>query len=417
MSFITIQCRLVANEEIRRQIWHLMADKNTPLVNELLKQVSQDDNFESWQLKGTIPEQAVRQLCVPLKTEPQFAGQPGRFYTSASLMVAYTYQSWLAVQQKYHRRLEGKQRWLNIVKSDDELVKVSGHPISVIKDRAQEILTKLETQLSGKQNQSKKKRKKGGSKTDKSLIGSLFQLYEVANDELSKCAIAHLLKNGCQVCEQEEDPEAFALRIQRKQEEIEQLEARLASRLPKGRDLTGEEFIEALSIATGKVPDDEIEQMLWQAKLLTKPATLPYPIIFGSQTDLRWSVNPKGRICVAFNGLEKVIPALKQNPLQIYCHQRQLPFFQRFLEDWQTYQANQDTYPCGLFLLKAGMLGWQEGEGKGEPWQVNFLTLHCSLETRLLTAEGTEQLRQEGIRRLGKQLADAKSPEELTQHQ
>lgn len=418
MSFITIQCRLVASEEIRRQLWHLMVDKNTPLVNELLKCVSQDDEFEAWQRKGTVPDKSVRSLCEPLKTHPLFEGQPGRFYTSASLMVTYTYTSWLALQHKLRQRLDGKQRWLNVVKSDTELVQISGCNLQMIQNKANEILAQLNEQASGEQNQPKQKRKKKQNlEANGNLVGALFQAYENTDDVLSRCAIAYLIKNGCQVREQEENPEAFAHRIHRKQKEIERLETQLVSRLPKGRDLTGEEFLEALSTATGRVPSDEIEQMLWQAKLLTKPAALPYPIIFGSQTDLRWSTNEKGRICVAFNGLDKAIPELKQHPMQIYCDQRQLPLFQRFLEDWQTYRTNKDTYPSGLFLFKTGMLGWQEGKEKGEPWQTNYLTLHCSLDTRLLTTERTERLRQERISCLSKQLADAKAPEELTEHQ
>ncbi|PSB22409.1 hypothetical protein C7B76_04210 [filamentous cyanobacterium CCP2] len=57
-------------------------------------------------------------------------------------------------------------------------------------------------------------------------------------------------QHGGQVGEQEEDPEAFAQMIHRKQKEIERLEAQLVSRLPKGRDLTGEEFLETLATAT-----------------------------------------------------------------------------------------------------------------------------------------------------------------------
>ncbi|HEY9699016.1 MAG TPA: type V CRISPR-associated protein Cas12k [Trichocoleus sp.] len=418
MSFITIQCRLVASEKIRRQLWDLMADRNTPLVNELLKRVSQHRDFETWQRIGTVPDKPVRELCEPFKTQPEFEGQPGRFYTSASLMVTYTYKSWLALQRKRRQRLDGKQRWLNTVKSDAELVQISGCNIQAIRDRAREILEQLNAQIATEQNPPKQKRKKKQkSEANGNLMKLLFQAYDATEDVLNRCAIAHLLKNECQVCEQEEDSDAFVQRIQRKQKEIERLEAQLVSRLPKGRDLTGEEFLETLSIATGKVPDDEIEQMLWQAKLLAKPATLPYPIIFGSQTDLRWSTNNKGRICVAFNGLDKAIPDLKQNPLQVYCDQRQLPFFQRFLADWQTYQANKNTYPTGLFLFKTGMLGWQGNQKEREPWQANHLTLHCTIDTCLLTAEGTERLRQEGINRLSNQLADTKASEELTKDQ
>ena len=34
MSLKTIQCRLVAKESTRQQLWELMAHKNTPLINE-----------------------------------------------------------------------------------------------------------------------------------------------------------------------------------------------------------------------------------------------------------------------------------------------------------------------------------------------------------------------------------------------
>ncbi|MBD2342514.1 hypothetical protein H6G64_37095 [Calothrix sp. FACHB-156] len=52
MSQITIQCRLVASESTRQQLWKLMAEKNTPLINELLTQVAQQPEFESWWQKG-----------------------------------------------------------------------------------------------------------------------------------------------------------------------------------------------------------------------------------------------------------------------------------------------------------------------------------------------------------------------------
>ena len=77
MSIITIHCRLQASELIRRHLWHLMVDLNTPLVNDLLKQVSQHSDFEIWQRRGTIPESVVKGLCEPLKEV--YPDQPGRF--------------------------------------------------------------------------------------------------------------------------------------------------------------------------------------------------------------------------------------------------------------------------------------------------------------------------------------------------
>ncbi|MBW4642259.1 MAG: hypothetical protein KME23_04455 [Goleter apudmare HA4340-LM2] len=83
MSQITIQCRLVASESSRHQLWNFMAELNTPLINELLRQVNQHPEFETWRQKGKHPTSIVKKLCQPLKTDPRYSGQPSRFYASA----------------------------------------------------------------------------------------------------------------------------------------------------------------------------------------------------------------------------------------------------------------------------------------------------------------------------------------------
>lgn len=110
MSQITIQCRLVASESSRHQLWKLMAELNTPLINELLHQVNQHLEFESWRQKGKHPTRVVKELCEPLKTDPRFIGQPGRFYTSAIATVNYIYKSWFALMKRSQFQLEGKNR-------------------------------------------------------------------------------------------------------------------------------------------------------------------------------------------------------------------------------------------------------------------------------------------------------------------
>jgi hypothetical protein len=72
MSQITIQCRLVASASTRQKLWKLMAELNTPLINELLMQMRQHPDFETWQQKGRISAVIVKQLCEPLKTDPRF---------------------------------------------------------------------------------------------------------------------------------------------------------------------------------------------------------------------------------------------------------------------------------------------------------------------------------------------------------
>mgnify|MGYP006279750747 CR=1 len=56
MSQKTIRCRLVASEETRQAIWQLMAERNTPLVNEVLCQLPKDPEFPKWQQRGKLNE-------------------------------------------------------------------------------------------------------------------------------------------------------------------------------------------------------------------------------------------------------------------------------------------------------------------------------------------------------------------------
>jgi hypothetical protein len=74
-----------------------MAQKNTPLINELLEQVGQHPDFPTRRQNGKLPAGIVKQLGESLKTDPRYAGQPSRFYMSAIALVNYIYKSWLAL--------------------------------------------------------------------------------------------------------------------------------------------------------------------------------------------------------------------------------------------------------------------------------------------------------------------------------
>ncbi|MBD1997945.1 hypothetical protein H6G00_15140 [Leptolyngbya sp. FACHB-541] len=115
MSTKTIQCRLVATEETRRTLWQLMAEKHTPLINELLKHIAQDSDFEEWCHTGKISSETVSKACKQLKQDPRFAGQPGRFYTSANTTVYRIFKSWLALQTRLRNQIAGQTRWLAIL--------------------------------------------------------------------------------------------------------------------------------------------------------------------------------------------------------------------------------------------------------------------------------------------------------------
>jgi len=416
MSIITIQCRLVASESTRRQLWELMAEKNTPLINELLEQIGHHPDFETWREKGKLPDGVVKQLAKPLKTDPRFIGQPGRFYTSAIALVKYIYKSWFAVMMQLQYQLKGKIRWLEMLKSDEELVETSGVTLENLRIKAAEILAQCTPQpdsVESQQKKSKKGKKAKKSKTSDSqpsLSTILFDTYNSTEDIISKSAIVYLLKNGCNLTDKDEDPKEFAKRRRETEIQIQRITEQLSARIPKGRNLTNAKWLEILAIATENAPENETEAKSWQNKLLRKSATVPFPVSYETNEDLTWLKNTKGRLCVYFNGLSEHI-------FQIYCDSQQLHWFKRFLVDQEVKSNSEDQHSASLFTLRSGRIAWQEGEGKGEPWNINHLTLYCSVDTRLWTAEGTQQVRKEKEAEIIEFLNKNKDKSDLTKNQ
>ncbi|MEH2413309.1 type V CRISPR-associated protein Cas12k [Nostoc sp.] len=241
MSQITIQCRLIASESTRQKLWKLMAELNTPLINELLQQLSKHPDFEKWRKNGKLPSTVVNQLCQPLKTDPSFTGQPSRLYLSAIHVVDYIYKSWLAIQKRLQQQLDGKIRWLEMLNSDTELVEISGCSLEAIRTKATEILAMATPESDSnapltKRGKAKKSKKSSASNPDRSLSHKLFDAYQETDDILSRSALSYLLKNGCKLNDKEEDPEKFAKRRRKLEIQIQRLIDKLTSRIPKGRD-------------------------------------------------------------------------------------------------------------------------------------------------------------------------------------
>ncbi|WP_448267990.1 type V CRISPR-associated protein Cas12k [Nostoc sp. DSM 114159] len=415
MSQITIQCRLIASESTRQKLWELMAELNTPLINEVLQQLSKHPDFEKWRKNGKLPSTVVNQLCQPLKTDPSFTGQPSRLYLSAIHVVDYIYKSWLAIQKRLQQQLDGKIRWLEMLNSDAELVEISGCSLEAIRTKAAEILAVATPESDSnapltKRGKTKKSKKSSASNPDRSLSHKLFDAYQETDDILSRSAISYLLKNGCKLNDKEEDLEKFAKRRRKVEIQIQRLTDKLTSRIPKGRDLTNAKWLETLFTATTTFPEDNAEAKRWQDILLTRSSSLPFPLIFETNEDLVWSKNEKGRLCVHFNGLSDLT-------FEVYCDRRQLHWLKRFLEDQQTKRKSKNQHSSGLFTLRNGRLAWQEGEGKGEPWQINRLTLYCCVDNRLWSAEGTEQVRQEKGEEITKFITKMKKKSDLGETQ
>jgi hypothetical protein len=387
MTIITVQCQLKATEDSLRHVWSLMVEKNTLLVNELLKQINTHSDLDNWLQEGNIKAEVIEGLCENLRAESRFQDMPGRFANAAENLVKYIYKSWFALQKKRRRTLQGKQRWFSVLRSDLELEQESGLSLEKLRTEAMKTLAKEKAKL-----ECSREAEPDQSTADNSaaLWENLFTAYDKSKSPRRRCAIAYLLKNSCQVSE-EEDPQAYQLRRRKKETEIERLKEQLKSRLPKGRNLSDQEWLEALEQAQGLILDDNGLREV-QANLTRQSSSVPFSISYETNTDLRWSRSEQGRICISFNG-----KGISEHPFEVFCGQRQLHWFERFVEDYKIFKQNEEQVPGGLLTLRSARLVWQEGKGKGEPWQVHRLLLHCSVETRLWTAEGTEEVRAEKI--------------------
>lgn len=228
---------------------------------------------------------------------------------------------------------------------------------------------------------------------------------------IQQCAIVYLLKNKLEFPKQPEDPEKYRQYRRKKEIQVEQLEKQLKARLPKGRNLTQDEYSEALEQAESLITQNGEMEML-QAHLLRSEQSLPFPVSYNTSTGIYWSKNDLGRICVRFNGLAK-------HTFEVFCHNRQLHWFQRFYEDFELYGKHKEQMPAGLITLRSAKLVWKQGESKDseKPWLTNNLSLHCSVDTELWTEEGTEKVRQQKIIKTKQKIDKWLAAESLSKNQ
>ncbi|NJL23148.1 MAG: hypothetical protein HC895_23690 [Leptolyngbyaceae cyanobacterium SM1_3_5] len=146
-------------------------------------------------------------------------------------------------------------------------------------------------------------------------------------------------------------------KVNTKKKRVERLEVQLAGCMPRGRDLTGAKFVEALETASQQIPRDNDEFRAWQANLLRRPKNAPYPILFQSSDDLNWCLlkrkdsstaqETKDRIYVHFKGMAG------EQVFEICCDRRQPPHFQQFLKDWETYSSDpKNTRPAHFYFVQ-----------------------------------------------------------------
>jgi len=171
-------------------------------------------------------------------------------------------------------------------------------------------------------------------------------------------------------------------------------------------------FLETLETAIQEIPQSDAQIHEWGTQLAREANPLPYAIRFVSNLDLRWSYEqktvgkakkPKKQICVDFNGL-------KRHTFRVMCDVRHLGHFRRFVQDWEAYKAPNSQYSASLFLLRSACLKWAPTQNShrqktGQPWNDNDLYLHCQIDLRALTQQGTEEIRQGKLKKI--KVADA----------
>lgn len=488
----TVRSLLCATEETREYLWYLFLSY-TLLINQLLDKLPKEEEFTTWRARGQIPRKNLVATCSEiLKEETFLEGLPAHFHTSAVLSVSYTFASLFATQNRLRAKCEGKQRWLGVAEQDLELAKTTDFSPEAIREAAAQILEQAEVE---RQREQEERKEADSNSRPRPIMNLLFNLLDNTQDPLRYRAIAHLLRNGCKVDLEEEDPEKLTLRLSKKRIQIERFQERLNSQSPIGRDPLGErteQFIEqAIELADTVAEFEAWEQSLSErtANLSTQLNSLPYPLLFDSADDLCWSweketasksrsfdtqaatqsfstkrklkqtrvrkrkKQTRPRVCVSFKG-----KGLSHLRFRLYCDRRQLPIFRQFVQESEANQARkkEDKFSLALFPLRSANLLWVEDSQQFHknnyrklknlwlkwfceistqavaeeirnqwfqslvylclsyklPWQTHRLCLHVTIDPRLLTAEGTEAVRQEKITLMGKFLKGLKEADE-----
>ncbi|MBT9315120.1 type V CRISPR-associated protein Cas12k [Leptothoe spongobia] len=405
-DYFTIRCALTASQETRRHLWTLM-QPYTLLVNDLLELIPQQPEFSQWRQQGYIPNsKAIKPLHDALKHQPAYAHLPGRFHDSAKRLTSEIYASWLASHRKRLAQIIGKQRWIQAVETELELAKVHLVSLDDIRQNAQNALSKARKKLS------QQKPKDDSIHLERELLGILLEMHEATKSPLRKRAINHLLVNKLEVPAQEINLRTLQELLEAKKIEVQRLEVQIQSQLPKGRDPTGQRHLQML-LDTVMLPEETnpdevdeatVEEQLTQQQQMPLWNELPYPVSYSGSGEFYWKQN-SDKISVSFKGLSNY-------EFVVNCDRRQLPIFKQFVADYQTNRSRsqEEQFSGALFTLRSVQLLWlpdkrlkhrnklNRKKGKPEytdPWDTHRLYLHCSIDRRALTAEGTEQIQHE----------------------
>ncbi len=414
-----------SSEAVRQNLWQLFLTSSA-LIDELLDRLSQHPNVQTWQQQGKLPDNELKACWLELRASPLYDEKlPGIFFYSVQSMAKTIYASWLALHHQKQRRLNGLNRLTEIVYSDETLLEMCDLTFAQLQVNAASMLSEIDKEIVN-------------SEKSLSRINLLFRKYTElpVEDTISRSAISYLIKHGCKIESKIEPTPKFDRWFKTKLKQAQRLEDQLAGHFPRGRDLNGTAFLNVLETATKNNPQDDRELMLWQSQILRDPSSLPHPIEFNSNTDLRWlkfyrkqyqrkgtasgesidSIELTERLFVEFSGLTQG----SNYVFEVYCDRRQLAIFQQFFEDDRLLRnsSSEEKYSSSLSTLRSAHLLWDRQESQNryrhhtlptktatEPWNTNQLYLHCSIETKSLTAEGMREIQQQKTQKVNNILA------------
>jgi hypothetical protein len=439
MSEKTLRFRLDAigrtpkdREEVRRYFWELMADQQTPLINQLYLKVAQHPQFSVWQSEGVADDDEVKRLWRSFEQDPQFQTMPERAFVSGRLNVENTYKSWLALQVDRQEAVDKLLHSVEVLKSDVELVTISNCPLDELRCKATEILSQVNAQVVSNGKKKTKKAMEGG------IYKILYDKHRKTDDLVEQCAIAYLIKNRFKIKgdETEEDLKKLSERIHSKKKEIEILQKQLKSCLPKGRLWVNKDILEEVQLIG--VVEDETKWNSIESALLKQQKFMPHPILFHSSDDLIWSESKKfvsedsqpedfkskrsERVCVCFKSFDE------KYAFEVSGGHRDFHILQQALKERTIYESDTDANTSKLFVVRSATFIWEEYKknenrivrrrkaankrakrdgqpvAKGAesisapehynpefPWNRYQLFLHCTVKTQFLTQEGTER--------------------------
>jgi hypothetical protein len=136
-----------SSEDVRQHLWQLFLISSA-LIDELLDRLSQHKDFQIWQQQGNLPDDVLKTCWQELKSSPSYDEKlPSRFFSSIQSTVKIIYASWLSVHRQKQRRLEGLNRLIKIVYSDEDLLDMCQCQFDRLQENAELMLSEIDKEI------------------------------------------------------------------------------------------------------------------------------------------------------------------------------------------------------------------------------------------------------------------------------